>query len=415
MYDNLFFRFIGNMNKKITKIFEEPLLLIALPFSIISLLLIFIIRPFIRIRIALLFSDRIGHFAGNTELYLCDQEINQPRYKHIDLHYFPRKRCNNQLARMWKRELNIMPWFFLRPLDLIIRSFSVLSSFHALAPSGGDRDIDNLMERSDPHLRFTSEEEKLGKAGLISMGIADGSKFVCLNVRDNAYLPGPEYSYHDFRNSDIQNYILASEELTKRGYFVIRMGVIVNEAINSLDPMVIDYATNGMRSDFMDIYLGAKCNFCISVGSGFDAVTNIFRRPIVEVNFAPIGNFYTWGNTPPILLAKHYVDVKSGLKLSLNEIFSRNVGFCYTASDFELEGVRLVENTPEEIRDAVMEMACRLEGKWVTHDKDNDLQIVFWDNFPVNAVGPNGVRWHGKINSYYSANFLRNNNLWLSE
>ena len=91
------------------------------------------------------------------------------------------------------------------------------------------------------------------------------------------------------------------------------------------------------------------------------------------------------------------------------------MGFCYTASDFELEGVRLVENTPEEIRDAVMEMACRLEGKWVTHDKDNDLQIVFWDNFPVNAVGPNGVRWHGKINSYYSANFLRNNNLWLSE
>ena len=117
MYDNLFFRFIGNMNKKITKILEEPLLIIALPFSIISLLLIFIIRPFIRIRVALLFSDRLGHFAGNTELYLCDLEINQPRYKQIDLHYFPRKPCNNQLARMWKRELNVMPWFFLRPLE----------------------------------------------------------------------------------------------------------------------------------------------------------------------------------------------------------------------------------------------------------------------------------------------------------
>ena len=77
--------------------------------------------------------------------------------------------------------------------------------------------------------------------------------------KDSAYLSvhkGNEYSYHNYRDTDIQNYVLAAEELTFRGYFVIRMGIHVHQAINSTDPKVIDYATNGMRSDFMDIFLG---------------------------------------------------------------------------------------------------------------------------------------------------------------
>ena len=124
-------------NKAILKIKNDPLLLIALPISVISLLLIFILRPIIRVRIALLHSDRLGHFTVNTVLYLCERDLDKGRHRQIDLHYLTktpavlysfinritRETCNSQLAIMWKRELNILPWFFLRPLDLIIRSF----------------------------------------------------------------------------------------------------------------------------------------------------------------------------------------------------------------------------------------------------------------------------------------------------
>ena len=136
------------MGKKLRIIRSEPLLLAALPISVVSLLLIFILRPFVKIRIGFLRSDRIGHFAANTELYLCEKDEKIDSYRIVDLFYFPRKPCNHQLARMWKRKLIVLPWFFLRPLDLIIRSFSYLSSFHAFEARGGDRDIDNLFSKT---------------------------------------------------------------------------------------------------------------------------------------------------------------------------------------------------------------------------------------------------------------------------
>jgi hypothetical protein len=49
-----------------------------------------ILRPWLLIRVSPLISERLGHFAGNTELYLCEKEseINIPKRKYIDLFYF---------------------------------------------------------------------------------------------------------------------------------------------------------------------------------------------------------------------------------------------------------------------------------------------------------------------------------------
>ncbi len=393
----------------------EPLLLVALPFSLITLLLIIILRPLIKIRIGFLRSDRIGHFAANTELYLCWRDEKKERT--VDLFYFTREVCNQQLARMWKRELFVLPWFLLRPLDLIIRSFSKLSFLHAFETRGGDRDIDNLYDKIPPHLKFNLDEESRGAVGLREMGIPVNAKFVCLTVRDSAYLksiyPGADTSYHNYRDSNIQNYILAADALAEYGYFVIRMGAKVHASINSSHPKVIDYATNGMRTDFMDIYLGAKCTFVITVGTGFDAVPVIFRRPMVQVNAVPLGICYTWGNSP-LLLTKHHIDIVSGDELTLSQIFLRDVGFCTNTSDYESKGVKLIENTPEEIRDVVIEMAERLAGTFKSHQVDDTLQKRFWEIFPVNKLDVNGVPTHGKIQSRYSTVYLRKNPEWLS-
>ena len=237
-------------------------MLLAIPVSLISLLMIFILRPLIKVRVGFLHCDRLGHFAPDIELYLCEREVRKFKHKTIDLFYFPRTPVNQQLAVMCKRKLNILAWFFLRPLDLIIRSFSCLSDYRVITGRGAERDIDNLLDQLPLNLEFTSEEEDSGRAGLSNIGIKDNSSFVCLNVRDSSYLKhiykGSDIRYHNYRDSDIQNFIMTTEALVDRGYFVIRMGVKVNEALNFKHPNFIDYATNGMRSDFMDIYLGSK-------------------------------------------------------------------------------------------------------------------------------------------------------------
>lgn len=406
------------MKKEISIIISEPLLLLALPISLIPLLLICLLRPLFKIKIGFLHSDRIGHFALNTELYLCERDFRKDTDEFsVELFYFPRKPCNQQLAKMWKRELIIFPWFFMRPLDLIIRSFCCLSSYRVFEAKGGDRDIENLFDRIPPHLQFNMEEKKRGEDGLRTMGIPIGVPFVCLVVRDSAYLnkiyQRGDSDYHDYRDSDVQNCVMAAEELADLGFFVIRMGAEVQKSISSAHPKVIDYASNGMRSDFMDIYLTANCKFCITTGTGLGDVAMIFRRPSVEVNFMPLGLCSTF-KSDVLCITKMHVLKDSQKILSLSEIFSKDVGFCLHGSIYEDKGVEFIENTPEEIRDVVIEMVERLAGTWQSHPEDEGLQKLFWDIFPTDAVNANEVPYHGELHSRYGAKFLRKNKEWLS-
>lgn len=281
-----------------------------------------------------------------------------------------------------------------------------------VANSVSDRDVHNLLDRLPPHLQFTAEEEARGEAGLRKMGIPAGSPFVCLNARDSVYLetiwPDGVWDYHSYRDSEIQHYVMAAEELADRGYFVIRMGSTVRDAMQSSHPKVIDYATNGMRTDFMDIYLSAKCNFCVSTGTGIDCVSLIFRRPIAFVNFVPIGKMQTY-YSQKICISKRYHSAEKDRDMTFREIFANGVGLYSATHEFEKTGIELIENTPEEIRDLVVEMDERLKGTWKAQEVDDGLQRKFWEIFPTDAKALNGEPLHGEVHARFGAGFLRNN------
>ena len=58
-------------------------------------------------------------------------------------------------------------------------------------------------------------------------------------------------------------------------------GSKVLKPMKSSDPKVFDYANSKMRSEFMDIYLGAKCTFCVSLGgAGFFGIPFVFPKPL---------------------------------------------------------------------------------------------------------------------------------------
>jgi len=363
-------------------------------------------------------SPRIGHFAVNTEIYLCEQDagINVPQQRYIDLFVMSKPICNSQLATMWKRVLHIWPSWILFPAMRVNRLVPGGAVHEVGNNAYGALDLLNLLDQFPHHLKFTAEEEAKGRAGLQAIGIPPDAFFVCLIVRDSAYLDSHQigdWSCHNYRDCDIQNYVLAAEELANRGYFVIRMGVKVHQSMNTAHPKIIDYATNGMRSDFMDIYLGEKCKFCISTGTGWDAIPNIFRRPIVYVNLAPLGYMATF-STRFITIAKTHVLREQEKILTLREIFSHGVGFSQSTSDYDSKGVDLIENTPEEIRDVVIEMAERLSGTWQHKEDDEYLQRRFWEVFPTKATSVHDGRpLHGHIHARFGANFLRNNREWL--
>lgn len=414
---------INELIRKIKLLFEiirklSPYYILAIIPAIPAVLIMRLMKPWFLVRLGVLISSRIGHFALNTEIYLCERDagINLPNQRHIDIFYLNGKICNQQLLMMWQRLLCVWPAWVLAPTDMLNRLFPGGKSHVIGNNTQYDRDVNNLLNQIPPHLKFTSEEEIRGEEGLRKMGIPIGAKFVCLIGRDSSYLssylPNHKFEYHNYRDSDIQNFVLAAKTLADRGIYLIRMGAKVNEALNTTHPKVIDYASNGMRSDFMDIYLAAKSMFCLSACAGFESVPAIFRRPIARVNMVPIGYLTTFFDRS-LSIFKHHFDNEKNYKLTLSEIFNRDLGHSLAFSCFESKGVNLIENTPEEIRDLALEMFERLEFTWQSHTDDEKLQRRFWKLFPTDTLGKNGNQLHGIIFDRIGSKFLRSNLEWL--
>ena len=90
------------------------------------------------------------------------------------------------------------------------------------------------------------------------------------------------------------------------------------------------------------------------------------------------------------------------------------MGLGLGASYYESEGIQLIENTPEEIRDVCVEMEERLNDTWEPETDDDALQRQFWEIFPVHAVNSiNGRPLHGDIRGRFGMQFLRNNREFL--
>lgn len=392
-------------------------IIFVFPLVLPVVLVVRAIRPVFLIRFGQLVSSRIGHFAANTELYLCERDagINVPVKTHLDIFYFAYQPiCNQQLALMWKRVLFIWPSWLLSPIVRVNRLFPGAQEHEIGTNTKNDCDVRGLLEKYKVHIQFTEEEEQQGQSGLRKMGIPEGVEYVCLIVRDSAYLLGHlgwDHSYHNYRDSNIDDYVPAAEELAERGYYVIRMGAKVKAPMKSKHPKILHYATNGMRSDFMDIYLGAKCLFCISVSTGFDAIPVIFRRPVLFVNALPIG-YLPWYLKDSLIIHKHYYSSKDDRELKLDEIFHTGNAFILKTNEYESNGIQLFDNTPEEIRDGVIEMVERLKDSWNGRPEDEELQKRFWEIIstyvPINFNGVNG-----EIKARHCALYLRNNKEWL--
>ncbi|MFC1909220.1 TIGR04372 family glycosyltransferase [Chloroflexota bacterium] len=381
-------------------------MLLLMPLMTVVLIL-YALRPLVLIRFGQLRSERIGHFAANTEVYLCKRDAGLDNQRAFDIFYHRAPACNQQLKKMWDRTLHVSR--IARPMYFLNRNLPGGASHVIPWPEYGSRDIRGLLPRSPVHLSFTPEEERIGNEGLQALGIPEGTPFICFHSRDREYLsalfPDRISHGHDYRDSSIHNHIPAAEEMTRRGYFAIRMGAVVKETLATTNPMIIDYATN-FRSDFMDIYLCAKCHFYIGDDAGLNLVPFIFRRPVAYVNQIPIQTVHTWGPDHLSIPKKLWLR-KEHRFLTLREIFDWEVDDFRRTQQFEQAGIEPVENTPEEITALAMEMDERLKGTWQTTEEDEELQRRFWSLFRAHEDR------HGIIVSRIGAEFLRQNQEFL--
>jgi putative glycosyltransferase (TIGR04372 family) len=254
------------------------------------------------------------------------------------------------------------------------REVSVFRNFSSIANRNLNVDRTGLFIKQLPMLKFTSKELSNGQGFLASYDIK--SRFVCLHVRDSAYLTttmGQQIKKHDYRDSEIKTYVAAAETLAEMGYTVFRMGAIVKEPLVSNHPRVIDYATNGMRTEFLDIFLGAHCTFTISVGSGWDSVPTIFRRPIMFVNQLPVYD-PSIRTLQSVTFPKILVDNQTGTNLNLRNLIDREIAHRANSQAYTDAGVEIRDLSSEELVEAVTEMAQRVEGTFVETPEQKEMK-----------------------------------------
>ena len=349
-----------------------------LPLALLVVLAVRVLRPLVTIRFGPLPSALIGHFAPNPEVYLCEQEAGIYGRRGVDVFYYKGETCNLQLKKMWDRSLHVSQLVSLP--DRLNRWLPGGQSHVVPWRLNQDRDTHSLLMRTQPHVYFTEEEERQGAESLRQLGVPDGGNFVCFHARDAAFRaalwPNRDDYHHVYLNSSILNYQPAAEELVRRGYFAFRMGAVVEQPLTSTDVRVIDYANNG-RTDFLDIYLAAKCRFFLACASGIDAVSMIFRRPTIYANMVPLGYFPTWG-PDDLLIPKKLWLREEGRHLTFREIMNSELRLSATTEQYDRLGIEVIENTPAEITAVAIEMDERLNETWETTEEDEDLQRRFW-------------------------------------
>ena len=399
-------RKIKTLLQRLAKLFLRQLNFILVGSGI---LLVRILKPIVLIRFGHIRSGVIGHNVFDPEYYLSEKEIINS--KGLDFFYFKSKeQPNEQWSLMVKRYIWVKEIF--RLFDELNRRIPGWELHHKVAGIPGSRDLNGLLSRTKPHIRFTSKENIRGSDFLKELGLKPEDRFVCLIVRDSAYKEeyqkwgNRDWSYHNYRDSDIDTYNEAVLALVEKGYFVFRMGKTVKNEFKVDHPHILDYANSEFRSDFLDIWLMANCFFCISTSTGLDEVSRVFRKPAVYVNRVPLFYIVSYDNC--ITVPKYLVWKNSGKKLSASEHFSHS--YLHTEKYTE-KGIQLKALSSKEIAETVLEFEARLTSDWVEEEKDLQFQNRFWE---LLQTSPQYSNLHNVIHpeARIGTEFLRNNHEW---
>lgn len=404
-------------------IFRAGLYIAALLFLPVIILLV-MIRRWVLITFGSLVSTRIGHFADNPEQAICaaDLRLFDLGQRCIGIWCFAVRPgtitpdvCNTQLAIMWKRVMYIWPVWLIVPA---IKAAQWVPTGHkhvrVMDSIGldGDHDVYDFYGKCNTHLSFSAEEIELGHNLLKEFGIKSTDDIVCLHVRDSSYLntyhAGKDWTYHNYRDSDINTYAEAAILLAEKGSYVFRMGKSASKPFNVQHDRVIDYAFSKKRSDFLDVFLAWRCKFAISTGSGWDSLPAVFRRPIAYVNFCPLGHVHSYRRNS-IFISKWYVNRLTGKRLNINKIFSSPIAYASSSDEFQQHNIQLIDNSASEIRNVALEMWERCYGIFFETKEDSIFQQKFWESFRFDGFSHSGHRLHGDVNAKCSAVFLREN------
>jgi putative glycosyltransferase (TIGR04372 family) len=399
---------------KVFKVIAKINIMIIFPIFIFPVLIIRLIKPIYLLRFGCLESKGIGHFSLPVDIYLSEIDCDIHKKTHprtIDIWSFDTFICNKVLADKWANFFKIFPWIIVKPLMTINKFFPNYQIYQIPYRYIENKpnlpwqyqDIHDVQSKTNSHISFNSFEKKIIQKSLHKLNVFPHNKIVTFIFRDIAH--------HGFcsdahRNSDIELAEPSMEFLAKLNYKVFRIGSNVVKPIKIINKNIIDYPISGIRTELLDLFIISKCEFYVSNGLGLDGVAAMFRRPMLFVNYPHI-QFLTI-NPIDLFIPKHFWSIEEKRMLSFKEII--NIG-AHTFTDdihYKRAKIKSVDNTQDEILDAIVEMEKRLNKTWVQEKDEVKLQNKF------RLLWEDKQKYKGKIVPKIGYNFIKKNRYYLN-
>lgn len=193
---------------------------------------------------------------------------------------------------------------------------------------------------------FPAFLEQRCRTRMTELGLPENAWFVTLHVRESGE------AVRGVRDCSIESYGLLIAEVVGRGGWVVRIG----------DKNMTDYKVDGLISltneqalyETLTIYAIAKCRFFVGTGSGPIVIPRCFGIRSLASNWGPLAS-RQWG-ADEILLPKEYRDNVENRSLTLAERVTAKFGYSECCKDLDEKGVSVIDNSPEELWEAVIEM-----------------------------------------------------------
>ena len=407
---------------KITNRFIYSFIIFISPVFLVLLLLF---RKKKIIRVWGITANRIGHFAGNVEMFI-NSNSGKEYEKYFNICYFKGKICNEFLANKWRGKLVVLPFQIIYPFHRLLiylsNRFPIFNEHIVYDPPIFSRDYNNYIDKLKPTLSFKKHEIEKAEKLLKEFGLKKNDKYVCFIVRDSEYLkknyPNNDWSYWNYRDYDIDKFLPAAEELTKLGFHVFRMGKICKKKFNSKNKMIIDYAFSKNKSDFLDIYLGATCEFCLTTDVGYDHIPYIFRRPIASIT-DPI-SLMKLSSRQFLNIFSCYYNISEKRCLTIDEIFKKNLAYFEDEKHPINNGIKLIKPNPNDIKKFVIDMVNYINNDFKLNQEDEENNKSFFKIYDKNIKSSNfknmfKSKFDNKINKLHNNYCGRISPTFLSE
>jgi hypothetical protein len=190
----------------------------------------------------------VGRIGGIIygDWYLSQKADGLHLGRYLDFFYFVKstKHVNKQWIKMWKKSIPTLAgseiWNSVIRFNKLFPGYEkyeipdthVYPAMRDWSPqitdkfSGkiykDDKLLNAVIKNKKANISFSLEEQERGQRVLEELKIPKDKDYICFHARDAAYLDAVnnnlDWNYHNFRDSSIQNYVLAAEEMTNRAH-----------------------------------------------------------------------------------------------------------------------------------------------------------------------------------------------------